>query len=224
MNLAKVRDDGLVTPSEALALIVHYVGTEYIAKQVIGDGLYCNKITTVADLVWETDLGDISDEWIPRRFLDNMYEEDVELEPGCFAGSAQWPAEMVHWRWDTGDFVLFLSDPDADRLTRIHMRGVQFVRKDILALVGRNNRKGAGGPKPDRERWTEFWISVLYGVSKESFDWTQFDNPHQLKVQLQKWSDDLWTDNNLDGVVSDVWKGLVQRCAAERKHGRVSDE
>jgi hypothetical protein len=215
------RVPAMVTPQAALDLIFPLVGTEVLAKEVIADGLRSGRVRCDAKFVWGSSTGDLRNEWLPRKHPSYIYGEDVELMPDFWRESQQWPTELAHWRWDNGEFVLFVSNIDEDRLHRTYLKGVVMDRRDILALVRRRTRAGVGGKTPDRERWAAFWTAVLFKATGDTFDWTQFDDPQELKAKLIEGSEDGWSDgvpsdcswhaNNFDNVLPVIWDGLVKR-------------
>lgn len=224
--MAKDTDDGLMSPTEAIGEILHYAGSEFAAKQVLADGLRSGKLRIVADHVWETDVGDINEDWIPRRHGDRIYHENVELEPGFLSSSVQWPRDLAYWRWDKGEFVIIISpDDEWGRFSRVYIQGALLVRHEVMALVGRSSR--SGGPKSDRERWAMFWINVLWDFTGEDFDWTQYGSPSELKIAFLSANEDaanepgargrktMFADSNIDFAVELAWKHLVKRAARE---------
>ncbi|MFS0770797.1 hypothetical protein [Sphingomonas sp. 1P08PE] len=218
-------NDGLISPREAIAKIIHYVGSELEAKQVLADGLRSGKARLVAAYMWETDVGDVQDEWVPRRRKGFDYDEDVEIHSSYFTASMQWPKELLDWRWDNAEFVVYNTPGHDPKLNRCYFKGVRFVEEDVLKLVGRSGR--SGGPKSDRERWAMFWINVLWDFTGANYDWTQYETPYELKQALLSANEDaanepgvrgdktMFADSNIDFAVELAWKHLVLRSARE---------
>lgn len=221
MDLVTPESAGYIKPNAAIALILHYVGSEFEAKQVIADGLHSGKVACVAEYIWETNVGDIYGDWTPRKHGDFLYEHDAEISGDFWSESLQWPKDTNHWRWDKSEFVIFTSTEDDDRLARIYFKNVRLLKKDVMSLVGRSNR--SGGPKPDRERWALFWINILQKYTA-NFDWTTFDSPQELKRAFLDANshDGAFSDNNIDFAVAMAWEYLVKRSARERLRSGLS--
>lgn len=221
MKVVTPESQGFITPNAAIALIIHYVGSEYEAKQVIADGLRSGRIFCVAEYVWQTNVGDIYAEWTPRKHGNFIYENDIDISNAMWAGSVQWPKDVMHWRWEKSEFVIFTSLEEEDKLERIYFKNIRLSKKDVLTLVGRSNK--SGGPKSDRERWAIFWINILVRYTPE-FDWTVYDSPAELKRAFMAVNnhDGAFADNNVDFAVAMAWEYVVKRCARDRLRSGLS--
>ncbi len=218
-------NDGLISPNDAIAKIIHYVGSELQAKEVLADGLRSGKARLVAAYMWGTDVGDVQDEWIPRQRKSFDYDEDVEIHASYFTSSMQWPRDMLDWRWDDAEFVVYYTPEHALKINRCYFKGVRFVEEDVLKLVGRSSR--SGGRKSDRQRWAMFWINVLWDFTGGNYDWTQYETPYELKQALLSANEDaanepgargdktMFADSNIDFAVELAWNHLVLRAARE---------
>lgn len=205
-----------ISPNDAIAAIIQYAGNEFQAKQVISDGLLSGKVRAIADWMWERTGGDPDSDGEALRRGGRSIEQDIEIHPDSWKSSRTWPAELRYWNWEEGNFVVCLTDPEDDRPIRGYFHGVRLLRDNILALVGRTARTGAGGPKSDRDRWARVWIEIVLNTSR-GYDWTKFENRYQLRQEIASWCDDEFSESTLSVAVEKVWENIVLRRAAENR-------
>jgi hypothetical protein len=216
-----------VTANDAVSYIAGHVGSRYQARLLIADALHCGDIITTADKIWSVSDIDPTDDWGELISGAELLYENVELPADYWMASSRWPEETRHWRWKEGNFLLNISDADVDPFIGEALENVQFDHRQVMALVGKTERSGAGGRKPDVERWAMFWTNFLYDCTNDFFDWTKFENKRQLKLAMLASSPSLFADSAVDKAVDVAWNGLVLRYSRERLdmiHARVSEE
>lgn len=217
-----------MTAQDALEYIADHTGSKFQARSTIIDAMHAGDLTTTARKMWYVSDIDPTDEWCEITKKAQLEFEEIELPSDFWTASCQWPEETRHWRWKEGNFLLNASEADVDPFYGQALEGVEFDFREVMKLVGKSERSGAGGRKPDKERWAKFWINFLYDVSADLFDWGQFENKKQLKQAMMRGRNrDIFAPNNIDFAVDLAWTELVERSRLEdtgTKRNRVGDE
>lgn len=216
-----------IAANDAVSYIAGHVGSRYQARVLIADAMHCGDIITTADKVWYVRDIDPTDDWAELVKGAELLYENVELPADYWTASPRWPEETRHWRWKEGKFLINASEADVDPFFGEALENVQFDYREVMAIVGKTERSGAGGRKPNVKKWGIFWANFLYDCTNDFFDWTQFENKNQLKKAMLGSSPSLFADSAVNDAVDAAWEGLVLRYARERLemiHARVSEE
>lgn len=216
-----------IAANDAVSYIAGHVGSRYQARVLIADAMHCGDIITTADKVWYVRDIDPTDDWAELVKGAELLYENVELPSDYWTASPRWPEETRHWRWKEGNFLINASEADVDPFFGEALEKVQFDYREVMAIVGKTERSGGGGRKPNVKKWGIFWANFLYDCTNDFFDWTQFENKNQLKKAMLGSSPSLFADSAVNDAVDAAWEGLVLRYARERLemiHARVSEE
>lgn len=220
MTQRKKTENQHFRPDEAVEYISAHAGNRYQARLMIADALHSGDLICYAEKVWEASDIDPTHPWETITSDAKLIGEDVEVSSSTWKSSFCWPDETRYWDWRSGNLLINVSEDPIEFFYALLLQNVQFDRKSVMALIGRTERTGAGGPKPDKVKWANFWINFLADCTGDHFDWTQFETKRQLKQAMLGSSPDLFSDSNVDFAVDLAWERLVLQQSRERAVAR----
>jgi hypothetical protein len=196
-----------VSAHDAVQLVAAVKGGQHEAKAIIADGIRSMAVDVYADVVWETPESDVGGEWEPHQHPGRFYAEEAFIERDWWRMSEEWPADLAHWRWETNEFVLFLSQREEENPMTIFFRGIQLRRNDVLAVAGMSKRLGMGGRRPDLASWHAFWRVIVDMAADGELD--SFKSQAEMTDEILERCGSPFSAKTVEPLVRQVWKAHV---------------